>query len=572
MNARSFFCTLVFFILVASPGGFLVDAARAQAVAIKTSRVKMTEARVALDNRDFNAALPILEEGLALAESERDLELQASFQFQLGLALQQRSATSKSVGDINRAVDYYQRYLAFQPRSGSALNNLAQLYTNTKRGDEAVHLYRRAIDLNDSYRGFYAVNLANLFRDRGDLKEAARYYQIALEQNPEHVEAIEGLKTVFAEADVPALITHLWNEIDRRREVGATLGALQTLTRMQSDKKSEEPPPNRRYILPKRTSTAEREAAAIARQKIELLTCVVVGLARARFGPALFTQGSSAGEEQAEIARLMRNLSTDPDIGTGIREVIAAYSAPPVFRPENPASWWTDKGNPDRDPEQGWWPRDGFRMLLRALGDGYQHLDDPKTAETYYLYSLQLSRWRDGEADLDALVRLAELYFELGQVDRVHELTEFYAPSLFEGKGKAYKRSDYKKVYAFHRTLGVMYATMGQWESDWPLTSAIFQLENALEKRDIYNRRFAGEGKLPPIPIEPRLVALLAQGYEARGDNERADRLRIDYAANLVEDKEPAAARRLLETVDPARLDRRMKARYEALRTRLQTP
>jgi tetratricopeptide (TPR) repeat protein len=528
-------------VLVLAPGS-----ASAQNVEA-SSRVRLSQARDVLKTREYDRAVVLLEEGLKLAETEQNREMQASFEFQLGLALQQRSVEQKSAGDVARSITHYERYLALQPQSGSALNNLAKLYVDTGRGEEAIALYRRAIGLEDEYKAFYALNLANLLRAQGKPRDAAHYYKWALDERPDLTEALDGLNSVYAEADVPALISHLWVQIERRREVGATLAALQTLTRMRN------------------TGAPDR---ATAGQKLELLTCVVVGLARARYGPMLFLPETEKASDQVEIARLLRGLAEDSDIGPGVREVIAAHEKPPAME-DLPQTWWADKGNRDVDPDEGWWPREGYRILLRSLGDWFKHLDYPKEAEAYYLYALYLSRSVDGEIDLNALVSLSELYVEQGELDQVNDLLETFSRSMFEGKGQAYKRSDWRKIYAFHRTLGIMYATLGIWESDWSPSSAIFQLENALEKRDTYNDRIARRNDLPLIPIEPRLVTMLAQGYEAQGQADRANTLRLEYVGRLAEEKDVAGASRLLKTVDTSTLDRRQSRRYQELSNQL---
>ncbi|MDZ4700471.1 MAG: tetratricopeptide repeat protein [Rhodothermales bacterium] len=528
-------------LLVLAPGS-----AAGQSTSTST-RVKFTTAREVLKTREFDRAILLLEEGLTEARAVRDVDMEASFEFNLGLALQQRSVEQKRGGDVARAITHYERYLTLQPESGSALNNLGKLYVDTGRGEEAVALYRRAIGLEDEYKAFYALNLANLLRAQGKPRDAAHYYQWALDERPDLTEARDGLNAVYAEADVPALITHLWEEIERRREVGATLAALHTLTRMHT------------------TGAPDR---ATAGQKLELLTCVVVGLARARYGAVLFLPETEKATDQLEIARLLRGLTDDTDIGPGVREVIAAHEKPPALE-DFPQTWWADKGDSEEDPDEGWWPREGYRILLRSLGDWFRHLDYPKEAEAYYLHALRLSRTADREIDLDALVSLSELYVERGDLDTVSDLMETYSSSLFQGKGRAYKTSDWRKIYAFHRTLGIMYATLGIWESDQPLTSAIFQLENALEKRDTYNDRVARRNDLPLLPIEPRLVTMLAQGYEAQGRTDRANTLRLEYAGRLAEERDVASARRLLQTVDASTLDRRQSRRYEELSNQL---
>ncbi|MEZ4699177.1 MAG: tetratricopeptide repeat protein [Rhodothermales bacterium] len=514
---------------------------------VATSRTRLNQAKNVLKSRDYDRAVVLLEDGLAQATTERDAELQASYEFQLGLTFQQRALKAQSAGDVARAVTHYERYLVLQPNSGSALNNLAQLYLDTGRPADAEARYKEAIALDDDYRGFYALNLANLLRDQGRPKEAARYYQLALDERPDMPEAIEGLNAVYAEADVPALITHIWRQIDNRREIGAALAALQTLTRLYSPGATD---------------------PAMLRQKAELLTCVVVSLSRARLGPPLLDEQTDRPADQREIARLLRGLADDGDVGAGVREVIDAFTALPELDASN-TSWWADKGDPDMDPKEGWWPRDGYRILLRGLGDWHRHLGDDASAETFYLYALQLTQQTDREPDLEALVNLSELYVEQGQIDRVRQMTEQYGVRLFQGKGAAYKKSDYRKIYAYHRTLGILYATIGVWGDNNTVASAIFQLEHALDVRVEYNERIARRDALPRVSLDARLVTFLAQGYEELGNPGRANATRLRYAEQMEEEGDRAGAVRLLRAIDQTALNPRQTRQYAALRNRL---
>ncbi len=532
--------SFVLILLAASP-----QLAAAQAVEQRPEIVKMDRARVALDARDYGSAVSLLEEGLAMAEQSQDRALQASFQFNLGLALQQRATSGNDAADARRAIAHYERYLELQPASGSALNNIAVLYAGAGRSTDAATAYRRAIALGDDRRGFYALNLATLLREQGDPKSAIPYYRMTLDQYPDHPEARAGLNAAYAEADLPGLVSHIWERIDDRREVSATLTALRTLDQLSAE------------------APADREARA---RRVELLTCVVVGLSRAGYGADLLAP-DKAGARQSELVSLLRNLEDAPTIGPGVRDILAAYQSPPA---NADASWWAPMGNPDQDPDEGWWPRDGYRMLLRGLGDWHANREDPKTAEAYYLASVRLTQATDREPDLQALVRLAELYVEAGDTDRVQTLMDRYAENLFAGKGTAYKRSDWKKIYAFHRTLGIMYAMLDIWKGDSPITSAFFQLENALEKRVLYNERIAGPDSLPPIPLEPRLVELLAGGYDEQGDTARANNLRLTGVQQTIDENAPGSARRLLEGIDTATLTARQQARYRELRAQIQ--
>jgi tetratricopeptide (TPR) repeat protein len=422
------------------------------------------------------------------------------------------------------------------------MNNLAQLYTEAGRIEDATRLYREAIALEDERKGFYALNLADMLMQQGNPKSAITFYRITLEEHPDHPDAQEGLIAAYQAADLPGLVTHLWDQIDRGRQVRATLASLQVLNRLADDE----------------------DRPGLADEKTELLTCVVVGLSKAQYGPLKSGDGSI---KKGDIEQLLGALANDPDIGAGVTEVLQVYDNPNIS-PDG-RSWWASLGTRERDPDEGWWPRDGYRMLLRSLGAWYARRDWPDIAEAYYRRSVELTANSDNEPDLEALVRLADLFMEQGDIDRVRDLLEASDTELYYGKGQAYRTSSWKKVYAFHRTLGIMYALTENWGASNDVTSATFQLENALEKRELYNRRFGREEDDTLIPLEPRLVNLLAQTYNATGRADEAVPLQLDSAEELFRADTPAGARQILDAMDVSKLDNPSRRRYQALQRRL---
>jgi len=505
--------------------------------------VQLDEARVSLRSRNFQVAIPALREGLSLAQEENDKEFQARYHFQLGVALQQRSLDGRVAQDLNEAAGHYESYLKLKPKTGSALNNLAQIYTQLDREGEASSLFARAVALEDEMVGFYAFNYAEFLKERKAWGESANYYKKALEENPDHPEAREGLLEAYQRIDQGRLIAFIWDQIDEGRDVWATTASLQALSNLPSED-----------VRPQ-----------IRHQKEELLACVTVGMSRARYGPA---SKSKSGGTQAEVFQMLEKLASDEDIGPGVKEILSVFDAP--SSPELSAkSWWADKGDRFQDPAEGWWPRDAYRMLIRSVGTWHERRKDNSRAEAYYLQSIHLTDNTDNEPDLQAIVQLADLYLASNQMNEIEALLNNTSTELFFGKGEAYKKSNFKKIFTFHRTLGIMYALTEQWGDSYTVTSAIFQLENALETRNIYNSRIARRQRVERLPIDSRLVNLLATAYTATGKSEEAAELQFTYLTEAVKSEDRFNSTQILRAIDYSTLDARQKRRYDRMRRSL---
>ena len=502
--------------------------------------VRLEDSRGFLRSRDFQRAIPGLQEGLELAVRYNDKYWQARFHFQLGIALQQRALVAESNDDLNEAAGHYESYLKLQPKTGSALNNLAQVYTRIGREGDASKLFARAVEVGDDMRGFYAYNYAEFLKERKVWGESAKYYRIALEEHPDHPEARQGLVEAYQRIDQDRLISFIWDQIDQGRDVWATTTSLQALSNLPANGTS-----------PK-----------IRQEKYELLACLAVGMSRARYGPA--SKEKSTGTE-AEVFDMLRMLENDEDIGPGVTELLAVFDGPQDTQSATD-SWWANKGDRFADPSAGWWPRDGFRMLLRSLGAWYERRGDVKTAEAYYLQAIYLTLRTDKEPDLQAIVMVSDLYMANDREDEVERLLQGTSTDLFYGKGQAYKQSNFKKIYTFHRTLGIMYALTKNWGDEFTPASAIFQLEHALETRETFNQRIGRRQKADRIGIEARLVNLLATAYQETGKSKEAALLQLSYLESAVKGKDRFTARTLLRELDRTQLEGRNLRKYDRLR------
>ena len=427
--------------------------------------------------KDYEGTVARYKESLRLARQAGDKKAEADCFFYLGLTRQQQ-ASAKGWGpeaqpSILEAEQYYKQALAIRPDSASTLNNLAQLYLRTGRKQEAEELLKKAVALGDSKQAFYAKNYGDLLTSDRDSQRAQQYYELAAKSQPENAEAHEKLVGSYLTVNPKGLGEYLWGLV----KSGQVLRAQDTAI-----------------------SSLDKEGLDIP-TKEELLTIAAVSLSKQYYNPSKFADSATG----SRLARFVE----DPAIGPGVSQILLLHVGV-SFEPSR-YRWWGQRGKPDLDPPRGVWPRDGFRQLIRTLGRRFQRQKDAKLAEQYYLLSMRLDQQ---EVDPEASLVLADLYVAQGRIEDLTRMLEQYAPSLFHGKGIAYRRSQAEKIYEYHRTLGVIYSYLGRWGSSGEPASAIFQLNGAVE--------MARELGCSP---EPRIINFLAEAYRKTNQLERAQRL-----------------------------------------------
>jgi tetratricopeptide (TPR) repeat protein len=99
-------------------------------------------------------------------------------------------------GNMDKAIDYYQKTLRIDPQHVGASNNLGnQMLAEGKLGEAFTH-FSNALQ-EDPYNVEVNYNLGNLYKAEGKFDDAADAYQKALHIQPGHTDAINNLATVY---------------------------------------------------------------------------------------------------------------------------------------------------------------------------------------------------------------------------------------------------------------------------------------------------------------------------------------------------------------------------------------
>ncbi|KAH6603357.1 hypothetical protein Trco_008132 [Trichoderma cornu-damae] len=94
------------------------------------------------------------------------------------------------------ALAYYNYGLRLDPRHVHLHTNLGSLLKDVGQLDLAIQMYERAVSCDRTF-DIALTNLANAVKDKGRIKDAIAYYRRAVDSNPEFAEAVCGLLTAL---------------------------------------------------------------------------------------------------------------------------------------------------------------------------------------------------------------------------------------------------------------------------------------------------------------------------------------------------------------------------------------
>ena len=119
----------VCFSLVAGPGPAVAAGSESPAPRI----TELTQAQAAIDKKDFNAALPLLQAAVTKAPNSAD-------------AWNLLGYAHRKLGMKEKAFEYYRKALAIDKEHRGALEYLGELYLESGRPEEAKTMLRRLDD------------------------------------------------------------------------------------------------------------------------------------------------------------------------------------------------------------------------------------------------------------------------------------------------------------------------------------------------------------------------------------------------------------------------------------------
>ncbi len=104
----------------------------------------------------------------------------------------------KEIGQLDRAIDSYNKALEFDPDYRYACFNLGLIYTEKGEIEKAIEAYERAVEIDPKYHLVF-YNLAFIYRGRDELDRAINSFKRVLEINPEHFYSWFNLGEVYDE-------------------------------------------------------------------------------------------------------------------------------------------------------------------------------------------------------------------------------------------------------------------------------------------------------------------------------------------------------------------------------------
>ena len=415
---------------------------------------------------------------------------------------------------------------ALKRRTGSAavFNNLGSLHMLSGDEKTAGEWYRKAVDAGDSRRGYYALNYARSLEQR-DPSQALQYARIAYEAAPDSDEARRYLGDLYRRSPADdSFARFLLQSVRDGHTKLATSLALDDL----------------------HSASSGRTPA----QRATLLALVALAVAQ---DPAVLSQPSVT-----ELVDRLRGLDGEPTVGPGSRQLASVLVRPPASVQD--IGWWSREPVAVLERSR----RAVMRDVLRVLGEQHAR-KQPQAAGQWLRVAIEMG---ERGPDLEAFLRLVELYVAQRQDSRLRELMQRFEFELFSEKGEAYQRSDWMLIYRLHLALGMTYAHMKVWTSPSPFQNAIFQLENAARAAARYNEIAQQRQRADRLALPAAAVIKLSEGYSALGQPDRATRFRIDAAGDLQQVRRVADSAEVLQSVRPdelGRLDAASKQKFSRL-------
>jgi tetratricopeptide (TPR) repeat protein len=122
-------------------------------------------------------------------------------------AIFDRAARALSAGDLQAAERGFQAVLREEPRNIAALSNLGVIYSRTNRADQAIGVYRKALQVSPDEKAIL-LNLGLVYLKQEAHKQALPFFERVVALDPRHLQARELLAVCRAYAGEIAPAIH----------------------------------------------------------------------------------------------------------------------------------------------------------------------------------------------------------------------------------------------------------------------------------------------------------------------------------------------------------------------------
>jgi tetratricopeptide (TPR) repeat protein len=387
---------------------------------------------------------------------------------------------------VDSALYYYQQVLARNPNNTALNQNMALLCQLMDKPARAILFLKKALRRNESAE--YLMMLGDLYMQAARYDSTIYYYNLAVEKQPSLELAHRRLVNLYAfytpgEARV---LAHCRQMIDA--------GFAELSSRALADLV------NRAYLSP--DSVAAQQAfvwwmSLYGRNQTDQADVPSVFPIRWRF-PAF--QEVDAVWKNSSAVEALRWWRSDRLYGVGQRSIVPRVVISEALDVLGSSLLHTDK----RSAEGVFVLEKAYDVLTK--GDAYTLLSKPSTIPDVFF-------------DLSANLGMAYVQYPQLSSSRFDRLEG----ELFGGKGEAIELKNTEAAMKFHTTLGLIYATKGQWGSVYDPRGAIFQLWNAIRKAP------AGKNTTP-------LKELLTKGYLQIGMKDSARSMSLSMAMSYLND------------------------------------
>ncbi|MFH1853502.1 MAG: tetratricopeptide repeat protein [Candidatus Neomarinimicrobiota bacterium] len=162
----------------------------AAAISPKEAQTYASMASLYIDMNDMSMALSSISKAAELATDNAKIMLVAGQIYSRG-------------GDCEQAMEYFRKAVDLDPNNTNAIRSLASNYYDCGDRDNAIVTYEVAIgkETDPKIKADLHFNLGVLYNQAEDFDQAEENFMIALDLNPEDVEAIVGMALVFEKAE-----------------------------------------------------------------------------------------------------------------------------------------------------------------------------------------------------------------------------------------------------------------------------------------------------------------------------------------------------------------------------------